>query len=1035
MVVVSSLGGCKIIDTDLVQFFGCAQGGRCPGELVCCGDSMCRPNCGSGGGTAAGGGGGSGGGNTGGGGGNEVDAGPACGPLTCPNGCCNGNTCVPGQAGDMCGRAGSACEACPGSEACVDGACGGCLQTCTTGCCTGATCAPRGIDTCGASGSACSTCGMGADTCTAGGQCECGNGPPCAVGQRCTGGSCVCDATSCAGGCCTATGACLRPSQQSGAQCGLNGVACGGCDAPPAATCSSTSERTAYRAPGACGSGVCQYGSQAFTCAFGCTDGSCVNDLCQGCLVPPQAICVGNARRSYESPGTCGTTGCSYAQVDTTCSFGCNAGACNPDPCAGVTCEQPPASRCNGKTQMSYASRGTCSLGSCTYAQTQTTCQFSCEAASGLCTGDPCASVTCSAPPVATCMGTVRRSYVSPGACSLGSCTYALQDTTCASGCNAGQCLGDPCMGVSCATPPSAICMNGSTRRTYSSAGACALGSCNYTAADTSCPFGCVNGSCVADPCTGISCNTPPGPTCQGTQRRTYSATGTCSSGTCAYAPTDSTCSSAPAAMCVGSSRRTFAASGTCSGGACSYAPTDTVCASGCAGGMCNADPCTGVTCTTPPAATCVNVTTRRTSGSPGTCGGGTCGYPTQDTVCNAPPAATCVNTTTLRSYNAAGSCSGGACSYTQTDAACANGCSNGACMGDPCVGVTCTTPPGPICASAGVRRTFAASGTCSAGNCTYAPNDVTCNTPPSNFCAASTTLRSYTTAGACSNGACGYTTTDSTCGFGCANGRCNSDPCAGLSCTAAPGPDCVNSNTRRSYTAPGSCSGGSCSYPSTSVVCNAPPAPTCNGANTVRTFSAGGTCSGGNCSYAPVDTFCDTAPPAVCMGNVARSFVKPGTCNNGQGTCSYAPADATCQFGCTGGVCVGDPCAGVSCNSPPPTTCADAFNLIIYASSGTCSGGGCTYGSTTSNCPNGCAAGACQPCNSTTCANGCCRAGLCEDREFSCRTGGVVCPSFPCSGGRECIGGICVCNGFQVAPGEDSVASFPETQICPIPM
>jgi hypothetical protein len=656
----------------------------------------------------------------------------------------------------------------------------------------------------------------------------------------------------------------MRTNQQSGAQCGIGGAACLGCDTPPPATCATPNDRAAFRAPGTCGSGVCQYQALTFACAFGCSDGSCVNDICQGCLVPPAAVCMGNVRRSYDSPGTCGTNGCTFAQVDTTCQFGCNAGACNPDPCAGVLCAQPPAARCNGNTSITYSAVGTCSLGACTYTETQETCQFSCDGATGRCTGDPCATVSCTTPPVATCMGSVRRSYVSPGACAQGGCTYAMQEVTCANGCNAGQCLGDPCMGVTCSTPPSAICLNGTTRRTYGSAGTCSLGSCTYPPSDLSCPNGCVNGSCVADPCAGVTCNTPPGPTCQGTQVRTFGSMGTCSGGTCSYPPTDTACNTPPAATCVGNTRRTYAVTGSCSSGACTYAPTDTVCTNGCSGGMCNTDPCMGVTCTTPPAATCVNSTTRRTSGSPGTCGGGTCTYPTQDTVCNAPPAATCLSASTLRTFNAAGTCSGGNCNYTSTDTTCANGCSNGACMGDPCAGVSCTTPPMPTCANGTTRRTFAASGTCSGGTCSYAPNDTACNSPPPNFCATSTTLRSYTSAGTCSNGACGYSTSDSTCPFGCANGACNPDPCAGVSCNSAPGPDCANSTTRRTYTAPGTCSGGSCSYPSSSTVCNAPPAPTCNGSNTVRTFSSSGTCSGGTCSYAPIDTPCNSPPAAV---------------------------------------------------------------------------------------------------------------------------------------------------------------------------
>lgn len=59
-----------------------------------------------------------------------------------------------------------------------------------------------------------------------------------------------------------------------------------------------------------------------------------------------------------------------------------------------------------------------------------------------------------------------------------------------------------------------------------------------------------------------------------------------------------------------------------------------------------DADPCAGVTCNTPPAATCTNGTTRRTYATTGTCASGTCSYAPTDTVCQG-----------------GGACSGGACS------------------------------------------------------------------------------------------------------------------------------------------------------------------------------------------------------------------------------------------------------------------------------------------------------------------------------------------------------------------------------------
>ena len=47
------------------------------------------------------------------------------------------------------------------------------------------------------------------------------------------------------------------------------------------------------------------------------------------------------------------------------------------------------------------------------------------------------------------------------------------------------------------------------------------------------------------DPCAGVMCNTPPQATCSNTTTLiSYSATGTCSNGTCSYASTMQTCAS-----------------------------------------------------------------------------------------------------------------------------------------------------------------------------------------------------------------------------------------------------------------------------------------------------------------------------------------------------------------------------------------------------------------------------------------------------------------------------------------------------------
>lgn|GEM_PF-472999 len=67
---------------------------------------------------------------------------------------------------------------------------------------------------------------------------------------------------------------------------------------------------------------------------------------------------------------------------------------------------------------------------------------------------DPCAGVTCNTPPAATCVGNEVLSFASSGVCSDGSCTYAITNTQDCGGqiCQDGACI-DP---VAVAPPPAA---------------------------------------------------------------------------------------------------------------------------------------------------------------------------------------------------------------------------------------------------------------------------------------------------------------------------------------------------------------------------------------------------------------------------------------------------------------------------------------------------------------------------------------------------------------------------------------------------
>jgi hypothetical protein len=94
----------------------------------------------------------------------QADAGPSnateCNADSCPNGCCEGTTCVEFsmQSGTQCGAAGTACQSCPTGQSCGStGACGCDPISCPDGCCANSECVPTDSQTntlCGAKGAA-----------------------------------------------------------------------------------------------------------------------------------------------------------------------------------------------------------------------------------------------------------------------------------------------------------------------------------------------------------------------------------------------------------------------------------------------------------------------------------------------------------------------------------------------------------------------------------------------------------------------------------------------------------------------------------------------------------------------------------------------------------------------------------------------------------------------------------------------------------------------------------------------------------------
>ncbi|MCC6750261.1 MAG: hypothetical protein IT371_21530 [Deltaproteobacteria bacterium] len=364
-------------------------------------------------------------------------------------------------------------------------------------------------------------------------------------------------------------------------------------------------------------------------------------------------------------------------------------------------------------------------------------------------------------------------------------------------------------------------------------------------------------------------------------------------------------------------------------------------------------------------------------------CAGGQCkaGKPKS---CDQVPEDTCEDTGTLRAYAQAGSCKTGQCDYPYVKVPCPLGCEKGKCKGDPCLGKTCESPP------SGCHR---AEGICTNGTCTYLPEDgkgcddndpcsendkcaggkcagtaKVCTTPPPNTCKDANTVVSHAKQGACTGGTCDYTSTEEACTHGCdaATGACKGDPCAGITC---------DTPLNACYKAQGTCKGGKCEY-------EADNGKGCNDGNPCTETD---TCTDGVCGGSAV--ICNTPPANSCKdANTLTVNTAPGFCS--AGSCNYGKAEVGCPFGCdtVKGICKGDPCATVTCDSPPNKDC--------YSVPGICSGGKCTY------LPR--AGASCNDGNPCTKLDKCDGMGGCAGTSYSC-SDGLLCTSDTCDGLGGC--------------------------------
>ncbi|MBI5510581.1 MAG: hypothetical protein HY903_17630 [Deltaproteobacteria bacterium] len=229
---------------------------------------------------------------------------------------------------------------------------------------------------------------------------------------------------------------------------------------------------------------------------------------------------------------------------------------------------------------------------------------------------------------------------------------------------------------------------------------------------------------------------------------------------------------------------------------------------------------------------------------------------------------------------------------------------------GDPCAGVTCSTPPPSACLDYQTSRYFPPFGTCDAGHCTYTSTDV-----------------------ACPQG-CDLDT-----------GRCAGDLCRGVACQAPP---------NSCFGATGTCDDGACIYTALSgVVCN--DSDPCT--QTDR-------CQEGTCRGTPVS--CNAPPAPICRDvHTQVRYDAVGICGTG-GVCQYIPRDIPCPYGCVNGACQGDPCAG-GCDDGNPCT-RDSCQLPTGCVHEANNGAACTAGS--GDCPVGqCVGSICMSVAGTTCA------------------------------------------------------------------
>jgi hypothetical protein len=299
---------------------------------------------------------------------------------------------------------------------------------------------------------------------------------------------------------------------------------------------------------------------------------------------------------------------------------------------------------------------------------------------------------------------------------------------------------------------------------------------------------------------------------------------------------------------------------------------------------------------------------------------------------------------------------------------------------------------------------------------------DAECTTPQAPVCSGDLLIE-RSSAGTCNESQqCEYATVETDCstnGGTCVDGQClgGTELCGGVTCDAPPATEC-DGNEVVAYSADGTCGESEvCEYSSSRTDCSV----------------GGQICRDGACVDGPQACReaqeCDNPPAAFCGEEGAlNTYPATGSCE--EAVCVYAADAASCETGstCTDGVCVVDevePCEGVTCDTPPPTTCDDGGDVVTFIDVGFCDSetGDCRYAPTRTQCDSGdlCVDGACiadpGPCGGS-CSNppeqpSCDEAGLVVSYAGACNATTTECDytevTTPCEDGLSCLSGRCV--------------------------